>query len=78
MFLECLYIPETAVLIQENILIPLCWLLLPNNTDLWDVFHVNLHTLSGILHLFVGLRRVFWVWKFGGHSTPFSQKTVEA
>ena len=75
-FLESLYVPKTAVLIQEGILEPLCWLLLPNNTDLWHKLHIDLHSLTGILHLLIGLWYVFRVRQLGGHGPSLTKKPV--
>ena len=59
--LKSLQIPETAVFVNEGVLIPLCAILLPDNTGLRDKFHIDLHTLAGILHLLIGLGDILWI-----------------
>lgn len=75
--LKSLYIPESAVLIQEGILKPLRRLLLVHNTSLRNEFHIDLNTLAGILHLFVGFGNILGVWRFYRHSAAFPQETVQ-
>ena len=70
-------IPKTAVFVDEGILIPLCACFLPDDADTRDEFDVDLYALTGILHLFVGLRDIFGVWQRCGHLTALAQKTVE-
>ena len=61
-FRKSLQIAKPCVFINEGILIPLCWFFLPYNTDLGNKFHIDLHPLTGIGHLFIGLWRVFlWI-----------------
>lgn len=75
-FLERLYVAKAAEFIQEGILIPLRGLLLADNAGLRHEFHIDLHPLAGILHLFIGLRRILRVWLFDRHSAPFPQEAV--
>ena len=67
MFLKSFQITEAAVFIQESILIPLSCRILSDYTDLRDKFNIDLHTLTGISHLFIGLWDIFGVWQFHGH-----------
>ena len=67
-FRKSLQIAKPCVFINEGILIPLCWFFLPYNTDLGNKFHIDLHPLTGIGHLFIGLWRVFlWIGQFYSH-----------
>lgn len=56
--LKCPQIPEAAVFINERVLIPLCAILLSDNTGLGDELHIDLYPLAGVLHLFVGLGNI--------------------
>lgn len=56
--LKCPQIPEAAVFINERVLIPLCAILLSDNTGLGDELHIDLYPLAGVLHLFVGLENI--------------------
>lgn len=60
--LKSLQIAETAVFLQESILTPLCAIFLSNDTGLRDEFDVDLHTLAGVLHLFVWFWDILWGW----------------
>ena len=75
--LKRLDVTKSTVLIQKGILIPLGGLLLANNTGSRHEFHVDLHPLSGILHLFIGFRYIFGVWQLDGHSSSFAQEPVQ-
>ena len=75
-FLEGFYITEAAEFIQKGILIPLGRFWLADNAGLRHEFHIDLHPLAGILHLFVGFRRILGVWQFDGHSPSFPQEAV--
>lgn len=75
--LKRLNIPKPAVLVQEGILKPLCGLLLVHNTSFRDEFHIDLHTLAGILHLLIGFWNILGIRQFYGHSATFSQETIQ-
>ena len=74
--LKRLDITKPAVLVQKGILIPLGGLLLANDTGLRHEFHIDLHPLAGILHLFIGFRYIFGVWQLDGHGPSFAQEPV--
>ena len=76
-FLKRLNIPKPAVLVQESILKPLCGLLLIHNASLRDELHIDLNTLTGILHLLIGFGDILGVRQFYGHSSVFSQATIQ-
>lgn len=42
-----------------------------------DEFHIHLDTLSGILHLLIRLRDVFWIGRMDRHNALFPEETVE-
>ena len=61
-FRESLQIAKPGVFINESVLVPLCRFCLPYDTDIGNKFHIDLHPLTGIGHLFIGLWRVFlWI-----------------
>ena len=67
-FRESLQIAKTGVFINEGVLVPLCRFFLPYDTDSGNKFHIDLHPLAGIGHLFIGLWRVFlWIGQFYSH-----------
>lgn len=53
-FWESLQIAKPGVFINEGVLVPLCRLFLPYNTDLGNKFHIDLHPLARIGHLSIG------------------------
>ena len=77
-FLKCFQITETAVFVDEGVLIPLCTRFLPDNADTRDEFNVDLNSLTWILHLFVGFRDIFWIWQRRCHLTALTEKTVQS
>ena len=68
LFWESLRIEKPSVFINEGVLVPLCRLFLPYNTDLGNKFHIDLHPLARIGHLFIGLWRTFlWIGQLYSH-----------
>lgn len=56
--------------------------LLPNNFAVFkagggDEFHIHLDTLAGIVHLFIGLRDVFRIWRMDSHDALFFEEAIE-
>lgn len=49
-----------------------------NQAALGDEFDVDLHPPAEILHLFIRLRDIFWIWQFHCHLTAFAQKAVQS
>ena len=43
-----------------------------------NIFHINLDSLSRILHLFIRLRNIFGVWQFDGLPTDPAQELIQA
>ena len=41
-------------------------------------FHINLDALSGMIHLFIGLRDVLWVRRMYSHDPLLPEETVKA
>lgn len=77
-FLKSLQITESAVLVNECVLIELLPSGIPYKTDCRDKLHIDLAALAGILHLFIGLWGVFWIGKRCGHLPTFPQKSIQA
>lgn len=75
--LKGLQIPESAVFIDERVLIPLCAFFLPDNTGLGNKFYIDLHTLAGVLHLFVWLRCILWVRQLDRLAVDSAQQLVQ-
>lgn len=63
-FLKGLQIPKLAVFIKGGVLIPLCACFLSNYTGRRNELHINLYTLTRVLHLLIGLWNVLWVGQF--------------
>ena len=76
-FFESLQIAETAVFIDEGVLVIitaiLCCIIqcLPDQARLWNIFHIDLYSLAGISHLFIRLGNILWVWQFHRHLVLF-------
>lgn len=67
-FRESFQIAKPGVFINEGVLVPLCRFFFPYDTDSGNKFHIDLHPLAGIGHLFIGLWRVFlWIGQFYSH-----------
>ena len=71
-------IPETVVFINESVLIPPGAVLLTDNTGLRDEFDVNLHTLTGILHLLVGFWDILWIWQLDRLAADPAQQLMQS
>ncbi len=79
MLLKCLQISETAVFIQECVLVASTLFGSDTNqTALRNVFDVDLYSLAGIAHLLIGLGDILGIWQFHRHLAALSQKTVQS
>lgn len=77
--LKCLQITETAVFVKEGILIIPTFLGSgTNQAALRDKFDVDLHPLTWILHLFIGLGDIFRVWQLLCHLATLAQETIQS
>ena len=77
LLLEGFQIPKAAVLINESILIILFSRRIPNQTYTWNIFHIYLNSLSGILHLLIRFRNIFGVWKLDRLTIDPAQELVQ-
>ncbi len=82
MLLKSLQITKTAVFINEGILVIIAAILcsitdrVPNQTCLWDKLYVNLHLLTGILHLLIWLWDVFGIRQLYCHLSAFFKEPI--
>ena len=77
--LKGLQIPETAVFVQKCVLVVSTFVGgSTNQTAFWNVFDVDLDSLTGIAHLLIGLGDILGVWQFHRHLSALSQKAVQA
>lgn len=78
-FPKCLQIPETAVFFQEGVLVVSTFSGSDTNqTTLWNIFDVDLYSLSGITHLLIGFGDILGIWQFHRHLAALSRKTVHS
>ena len=77
MFFEGLQIAESAVFVNEGILIPLCPRFLTHDACFRNELHINLNSLAGILHLFVWLRDILWIRKLHRKLIPFTKESIQ-
>lgn len=78
MFFECSQISETAVFIQEGILVESTLLSsVADQTTLGDKLDINLHPLAGILHLLIRLGNVLGIRQLFCHLAAFPQESVQ-
>ena len=78
MLLKTLQIPETAVFVQERVLVVST--LVGGSSDQTasrNIFDVNLDSLTGVAHLLIGLGDILGIWQFHRHLSTLSQKTVQ-
>ena len=78
MLFEGFQIAETAVFVDGGVLISLRSRLLTHNARFRDIFYVDLNSLTGIFHLFIGFWDIFGVWQPGGKLVSLTQKTIQA
>ena len=71
-------IAKTAVLVDESILIPSCSRLLTHNTHFRNIFHINLHSPSRILYLFVRFWNIFGIWQLHSQLIAFAQEPIQS
>ena len=64
MLLECFKITESAVLVDEGILIVFLSSSFSHKAGSGNIFHVNLSPLSRIFHLFIRFWNVFGIGQF--------------
>ena len=76
LLLKRLHKPPSGILINRSILIEMLAFGLIYKTDGRDKFNINLDTLSGILHLLIGLSNVFGVVWFNSQNTLLTEKAV--
>ena len=75
-FPKSLHKTPSGILINRSILIEMLAFGLIYKTDGRDKFNINLDTLSGILHLLIGLSNVFGVVWFNSQNTLLTEKAV--
>ncbi len=59
----CLENSEAAVLVYEGVLIEFLLCHFPDETTLWNKFHIYLAFLTRICHLFIGFWGIFRIWE---------------
>ena len=78
-FLKCLDKTPAGILVDGRVLEKLfsdhLWIF---QTCRRNKFHINLDALSGMIHCFIGLRDVLWVWRMNSHDPLLSEETVKA
>ena len=77
MLLKGFYEAPAGVFINSSILIKLLSLCFVYKTNRRYKFHINLDTLSRILHLFIRFRNVLWIGRFYSHHPLFAKETVQ-
>ena len=77
MFFEGLQIAESAVFVNEGILIPLCPRFLTHDTHFRNIFHIDLDSLTRVLHLFVRFRDILRIRKLHRKLIPFAQESIQ-
>lgn len=83
MLFECLQIAETAVLVQEGVLVVVTAIFFrffscsADQAGGGDIFHIDLHLLPGIERILIRFRLVFGIWQFFCHLPAFLQKAVQ-
>ena len=84
LFFKRLQIPETAVFIDKGVLIVEAAALLgvlyclSRKTCRRNIFHINLHLLPRILHLFVRFWDIFRVWQLDGIAADSAQQLIQS
>ena len=77
-FFVCLENSEAAVLVYEGVLIEFLLCHFPDETTLWNKFHIYLAFLTRICHLFIGFWGIFRIWELDGVSMDPAQETVKS
>ncbi len=78
MLLKCLQIAETAVFVEEGVLIiPAFFGSSTDQTALGNEFDINLYPLARILHLLIRFWDIFRVWQLLRHLSAFTQEAVQ-
>ena len=77
--LKCLHETPAGILVDGRVLEKL----LSDHLGVFQIgrrnkFHINLDALSGMIHLFIGLRDIFWVRRMYSHDPLFPEETVKA
>ena len=76
---ESFQIPKAAVFIDESELketaVERC---VANETGGGHELHIDLYPLAWVLHLFIGLGRVFRVWQLYGHLSALLKEAIQA
>ncbi len=77
LFFERFEITESAVFVNEGILIVFLPGSFSHKAGRWNIFHIDLASLSGIVHLFVRFWNVFGVGQFYGFPVDTAQELVQ-
>ena len=77
--LKCLYEMPAKIFVNSRILEKL----FSNDLGIFQTgrrnkFHINLDALPGIIHLFIRLWDVLWIWRLYRHDPLLSEKTVKS
>lgn len=70
-------IAKTTVFINEGVLIPFCAWFLPYDAYFRNIFHINLNSLSRILHLFIWFWNIFRIWELCRQLVAFAKEAVQ-